>query len=149
MLTLIINSCLNYSCYCKIELVTIHIAAVDFNISPVVRKPVIEVTDQVRYKETKRSSNVRETDIYRTQGTRICCLTYSLFSLLKTPVYTPTKRSFRVVYCFQPVRHSIIPWFCQWVIPSTFKVFFCNLSNVCPILFNFSPHDNHQTMHIW
>ena len=91
-------------------------------------------------KQTKRSSSVKETDIYQTRGTQICCITYSLFSLLKTPVYTPAKQSFSVVYCFQPVRHSIIPWFCQLVIPSTFKVFFCNLSNVCPILFKFSPH---------
>ena len=72
----------------------------------------------------KRSSNVRETDIYRTRVTRLCCITYSLFSLLKTSVYIPAKRSFRVVYCFQPVRHSIIPWFRQWTIPSTFKGFF-------------------------
>ena len=42
-----------------------------------------------------------------------------------------------MVYCFQSVSHPIIPWFCQWVIPPKFKVFFCNLSNVCPILFNF------------
>ena len=116
----------------------------------------VRVTDLFRLKggatdekRTKLSSNVRETDIYRTRGTRLCCLTYSLFLLLKTPVYTLEKRSFRVVYCFQPVPHSIIPWFCQWVIPSTFKVFFFNLSNVCPILFKFSPHHNHQTMHVW
>ena len=100
-------------------------------------------------KRTQRSSNVRETDIYRTRGTRICCHTYSLFSLLKTRVYTPAERSFRVVYCFQTVSHPIIPWFCQWVIPLKFKVFFCNLSNVCPIFFKFSPHHNHQTMHVW
>ena len=42
-----------------------------------------------------------------------------------------------LVYCFQPVRHSIVPSFCQSVIPSMFNVFFCNIRNVCPILFKF------------
>ena len=32
--------------------------------------------------------------------------------------YTPAKRSFRGVYCFQPVHDSVIPSFCHSVIPS-------------------------------
>ena len=42
-----------------------------------------------------------------------------------------------LVYCFKPVRHSIVPSFCQSVIPSTFNVFFCNIRNVCRICSNF------------
>ena len=116
----------------------------------------LRVTDLFRLKwrcngcETDKTffQRKRNGHLPNTRNTNFC-LTYSLFSLLKTPVYTPAKRSFRVVYCFQPVGHSIIPWFGQWVIPSTFKVFFCNLSNSCPILFKFSPHHNHQSMHVW
>ena len=53
----------------------------------------------------KPSPNVRETDINQSQGTQICCLTI----LLKTHIYTHAKQKFRVVNCFQPVCHSIIP----------------------------------------
>ena len=116
----------------------------------------VRVTDLFRL---KRRCNGRETDetFFQRKGdghlpnTRNRNLLPHIFIVLvieNTCLY-PAKRSFRVEYCFQPVSHSIIPWFCQWVIPSTFKVFFYNLSNVCPILFKFSPHHNHQALHVW
>ena len=64
-------------------------------------------------------------------------------------VLPKSKGSFMLVYYFQPVRHSIVPSFCQSAIPSMFNVFFCNIRNVCPILFKFSQHYNHQTMRVW
>ena len=35
------------------------------------------------------------------------------------------------------------------VIPSTFKFLLYNFNSFCPILFIFTPHHNHQTMHVW
>ena len=115
----------------------------------------------------------------------------------------PAKRSFRGVYCFEPVRHSVIPsfrdlfflWFCSVTLVPTarfcsnfhrtlairhcmfcrkigaegsvlqelchfviltaryfcahfFMIFLCIFCSYCPILFKFSPHLNHHTLHV-
>ena len=70
-------------------------------------------------------------------------------------VIPPAKRSFRGVYCFQPVRHSVIPSFRDSVIPSfrhsvnIWTSLLNNLSSFCLICFKFSPHLHHQTIHVW
>ena len=56
-------------------------------------------------------------------------------------IYTPAKRSFRGVYCFQSVRNPEILKFCHSVHISKFLMY--NLSSFCPILFKFSTHFNH------
>ena len=67
----------------------------------------------------------------------------------------PAKRSFRGVYCFQPVRDSVIPSFRDSVIPSfrhsvnIWTSLLNNLSSFCLICFKFSPHLHHQTIHVW
>ena len=54
----------------------------------------------------------------------------------------PTKRRIRGVYCYQLVRDSEIP-------SSIFEGFaLYNFISSCPILFKFSPHLNHQTLHV-
>ena len=57
-------------------------------------------------------------------------------------IIPPAKQSSRRVYCFQHVRHSALP--------STFKGFFLlyNFDSFCPILFKFTPHLDHQRMHV-
>ena len=70
-------------------------------------------------------------------------------------IIPPAKRSFRGVYCFQPVRHSVIPSFRDSVIPSfrhsvnIWTSLLNNLSSFCLICFKFSPHLHHQTIHVW
>ena len=70
-------------------------------------------------------------------------------------VIPPAKRSFRGVYCFQPVRDSVIPSFRDSVIPSfrhsvnIWTSLLNNLSSFCLICFKFSPHLHHQTIHVW
>ena len=59
----------------------------------------------------------------------------------------PAKRSFRGVYCFQPVRHSVIPSFRHSV--NIWTSLLNNLSSFCLICFKFSPHLRHQTIHVW
>ena len=58
----------------------------------------------------------------------------------------PAKRSFRGVYCFQSVHDSKIPRFRDSVILSSFFEGFIISSR--PILFKFSPHLNHLTLHV-
>ena len=70
-------------------------------------------------------------------------------------IIPPAKRSFSGVYCFQPVRHSVIPSFRHSVIPSfrhsvnIWTSLLNNLSSFCLICFKFSPHLHHQTIHVW
>ena len=70
-------------------------------------------------------------------------------------IIPPAKRSFRGVYCFQPVRDSVIPSFRDSVIPSfrhsvnIWTSLLNNLSSFCLICFKFSPHLYHQTIHVW
>ena len=76
-------------------------------------------------------------------------------SFLETIIIPPAKRSFRGVYCFQPVRDSVIPSFRDSVIPSfrhsvnIWTSLLNNLSSFCLICFKFSPHLHHQTIHVW
>ena len=70
-----------------------------------------------------------------------CTLPYTYF------VIPPAKRSFRGVYCFQPVRHSVIPSFRHSV--NIWTSLLNNLSSFCLICFKFSPHLHHQTIHVW
>ena len=80
------------------------------------------------------------------------CIKYLLQVYIVIP---PAKRSFRGVYCFQPVRHSVIPSFRDSVIPSfrhsvnIWTSLLNNLSSFCLICFKFSPHLRHQTIHVW
>ena len=75
--------------------------------------------------------------------------------MIKFVFIPPAKRSFRGVYCFQPVRHSVIPSFRDSVIPSfrhsvnIWTSLLNNLSSFCLICFKFSPHLHHQTIHVW
>ena len=62
-------------------------------------------------------------------------------------VIPPAKRSFRGVYCFQPVRHSVIPSFRHSV--NILTTLMNNLNSFCLILFKFLPHLHHQTIHVW
>ena len=87
-------------------------------------------------------------------------ITFKYMYLLKVFVklllfIPPAKRSFRGVYCFQPVRDSVIPSFRDSVIPSfrhsvnIWTSLLNNLSSFCLICFKFSPHLHHQTIHVW
>ena len=62
-------------------------------------------------------------------------------------IIPPAKRSFRGVYCFQPVRHSVTPSFRHSV--NIWTSLLNNLSSFCLICFKFSPHLRHQTIHVW
>ena len=48
------------------------------------------------------------------------------------------------VYCFHHVRDSVIPKFRQHLM-----ILLYNCDSFCPILFKFTTHHNHQTMHVW
>ena len=56
----------------------------------------------------------------------------------------PAKHSFSGVYCFQHVRHSVIPKFCQHL-----RWLRYNFDSFCPILFKFTPQLIYQTLHVW
>ena len=60
--------------------------------------------------------------------------------------YTPRKCSFRGLYFFQPVHHSVILLFCHSVI--IFEISLYTSCSFCSILFKSSPHLNHQTLHV-
>ena len=60
---------------------------------------------------------------------------------LISSLYPLAQRSFREVYCFQHVH--------DFVIPSIFKVLLNNFDSFFQILFKFTPHLNHQTVHVW
>ena len=96
---------------------------------------------------TKRSSKEKQT-LTEHEMHEFVASEYIILPIENTYLY-PQKGRFMLVYCFQPIRHSIVPSFCQSVIPSTFKIFFCNMRNNCPILFKFSQHHDHQTMRVW
>ena len=49
---------------------------------------------------------------------------------------------FAGVYCFQHVRDSVISKFRQHLM-----ILLYNCDSFCPILFKFTSHHNHQTMH--
>ena len=73
--------------------------------------------------------------------TYICWLYFRFVCKIFIP---PAKRSFRGVYCFQPVRHSVIRDSVNiWI------SLLNNLSSFCLICFKFSPHLHHQTIHVW
>ena len=62
-------------------------------------------------------------------------------------LYPPQNEVLGGVYCFQPVRHSVIPSFRHSV--NIWTSLLNNLSSLCLICFKFSPHLHHQTIHVW
>ena len=85
----------------------------------------------------------------------VCKHRYFCTCMFLNLIIPPAKRSFRGVYCFQPVRDSVIPSFRDSVIPSfrhsvnIWTSLLNNLSSFCLICFKFSPHLHHQTIHVW
>ena len=61
------------------------------------------------------------------------------------PPHTHTQnRVLEGISCFQHVRNSILPSFRQHL-----RFLLYNFDSFCLILFKFTPHLNHQTMHVW
>ena len=56
-------------------------------------------------------------------------------------IISPTKHSFRGYTVFSM---CMIPWFCQHL-----RCLLYNFDSLCPILFKFTPHLNHQTVQVW